>query len=356
MTTATTATNSTKTNETKAQPVVVSTGCPRGIGPEVAVVAAHQLGDIPVILIGNRDILASAAKRRGLSARFIERALDYAPEQYVNQAAPRVAVFDPGPQLSNVERGWGKPKQEDGVAQLLYVEQAFRISQKQGWALCTGPVSKEAIARSGLARAKKFRGHTEWLQHMDGAPYSVMCFQSEALTTSLVTTHVPIRRLSKMLEPQMVERATVELFDLIARLGKNRPHLAVCSLNPHAGEGELLGTEETTAIIPGIDAARARLGRRAKVSGPIGAETAYRKGAAGAFDGVVAIYHDQATIPMKLLAFGDAVNVTQGLSVVRTSVDHGTAYDIAGTGIADAQGMIQAMILATRLSRSRRKI
>ncbi len=165
-----------------------------------------------------------------------------------------------------------------------------------------------------------------------------------------------MRALSRLLSPELVERATVELFDLVARLGKNRPHLAVCSLNPHAGEGELLGTEERTAIVPGVEAARARVGRKARISGPIGAETAFRKAASGGYDGVVAIYHDQATIPMKVLAFGDAVNVTQGLSIVRTSVDHGTAYDIAGRGVADEQGMMQAMTLAGRLVQSRRRI
>ena len=132
-------------------------------------------------------------------------------------------------------------------------------------------------------------------------------------------------------------------------MGKKRPEIAVCSLNPHAGESELLGAEERRAILPGIRGAQRRVGRRAHFLGPIGAETAFRKAAAGVYQGVVAMYHDQATIPMKLLAFGDAVNVTMGLSFVRTSVDHGTAYDIAWTGVADAGGMRAALDLARRL-------
>ena len=147
--------------------------------------------------------------------------------------------------------------------------------------------------------------------------------------------------------------ATVELAELLRLLGKRRPHIAVASLNPHAGESEMFGVEESRAIVPGMKEARAALGRSASLSGPVGAETAYRKMRAGEFDGVVAMYHDQATIPMKLVAFGDAVNVTMGLSVPRTSVDHGTAYDIAWTGKADPAGMIAAMKLGEQLAKGR---
>jgi 4-hydroxy-L-threonine phosphate dehydrogenase PdxA len=164
-----------------------------------------------------------------------------------------------------------------------------------------------------------------------------------------VTTHVPIGKVPRAVQPGGVAAATFELGKLLQRLGKKRPKLAVASLNPHAGESELLGGEEARAIAPGIARARKLLGRGAEVSGPIGAETAYRKASAGGYDGVVAMYHDQATIPMKLLAFGDAVNVTAGLSIVRTSVDHGTAYDIAWRGKAHAGGMLAALALAARI-------
>jgi len=169
----------------------------------------------------------------------------------------------------------------------------------------------------------------------------------------LVTTHLPIANVPKALTPEAVRDATVQLAELLLALGKKRPTIAVCSLNPHAGESELLGQEERRAIVPGIRAAERRLGRRVKLLGPLGAETAFRKAAAGVYDGVVAMYHDQATIPMKLVAFGDAVNVTMGLSIVRTSVDHGTAYDIAWQGIADAEGMRSALELGRRLVSSR---
>src|SRR5262249_51608798 len=139
---------------------------------------------------------------------------------------------------------------------------------------------------------------------------------------------------------------------LCRSLGRQRPRLAVAALNPHAGEGGLLGDEEITRLSPGLAEARLRLaadGVVADVEGPLGAETAFRLAACGAFDGVVAMYHDQATIPSKLLGFGEAVNVALGLPIVRTSVDHGTAYDLAGTGRADARGMREALALAVRL-------
>jgi 4-hydroxythreonine-4-phosphate dehydrogenase len=216
-------------------------------------------------------------------------------------------------------------------------------------ALVTGPVSKAAIALSGVAGAAHFLGHTEWLRDLDHAPLSVMCFAAGPLVTSLVTTHLPIAKVPKELTPLGVSDAAFHLAELLLSLGKKRPKIVICSLNPHAGESELLGQEERTAIVPGIRAAQKRLGRRAELLGPIGAETAYRKAVAGGYDGVVAMYHDQATIPMKLVAFGEAVNVTMGLSIVRTSVDHGTAYDIAWTGVADAIGMRSALVLGRRL-------
>jgi 4-hydroxythreonine-4-phosphate dehydrogenase len=176
-----------------------------------------------------------------------------------------------------------------------------------------------------------------------------MCFAAKKLVTSLVTTHVPLAKVAARLTPEAVAEATHALFELLTRIGQKRPRIAVCSLNPHAGESELLGDEERRAIVPGIAQARRRLRSKAQLTGPVGAESAYRLAYAGAYDGVVAMYHDQATIPTKLVAFGDAVNVTLGLSRVRTSVDHGTAYDIAWQGKADANGMRAALRLAQRL-------
>lgn len=323
--------------------LVVSTGCPSGIGPEVSVAAAAKLKGSAAVLLGDEATLRAAAELRGIAQRRLVRWDGRARD------ATKIYFAQVGEPLGAADRKPGKPNARAGAAQLEYVEAGFTLVKSSSLAaLVTAPVSKAAIAHSGSA-ARKFLGHTEWLQALDGAPASVMCFVSERLATSLVTTHLPLGRVPRSIRPQGVSLATVELVRLLRRLGKRRPTLAIASLNPHAGESELLGGEEARAIAPGIADAARILGKSARLLGPIGAETAYRKAAAGDYDGVVAMYHDQATIPMKLLAFGDAVNVTAGLSIVRTSVDHGTAYDIAWRKRADEEGMLAALRLAARI-------
>jgi 4-hydroxythreonine-4-phosphate dehydrogenase len=324
--------------------LVVSTGCPSGIGPEVSLSAALEATGPTKVLLGDEATLRRAAEMLRIpQSRLIRwdgRARD----------PSRIFLAPVGEPLTVNDTAPGKPSARAGQAQLEYIEAGFTlVKSTPGAALVTGPVSKAVIARSGLPRARKFLGHTEWLQDLDGASSSVMCFVSDQLATSLVTTHLPLAKVPRAITKDAVARATLELALLLQRLGKKRPKLAISSLNPHAGEGELLGAEEARAILPGLLQARKKLGKSATLVGPVGAETAYRKAGAGQFDGVVAMYHDQATIPMKLLAFGDAVNVTAGLSIVRTSVDHGTAYDIAWRAQADASGMLAALRLAARI-------
>jgi 4-hydroxythreonine-4-phosphate dehydrogenase len=324
--------------------LVVSTGCPCGVGPEVSIAAAVKLKAAATVLLGDEATLRKAAGVVGIAQKRLVAWDGRA------RGAKVVYFAQVGEPLGDRDRSPGKPNARAGVAQLEYIEAGFTLVKSSSRAaLVTGPVSKAAIAHSGLARARSFLGHTEWLQALDGAKTSVMCFVSEALATSLVTTHLPLAKVPRAISAEGVADATVQLARLLQKIGKKRPSIAVSSLNPHAGESELLGAEEARAIAPGVARARKILGRGAQVSGPIGAETAYRKAANGGFDGVVAMYHDQATIPMKLLAFGDAVNVTAGLSIVRTSVDHGTAYDIAWQGRADAGGMQAALELARRI-------
>jgi 4-hydroxythreonine-4-phosphate dehydrogenase len=324
--------------------IVVSTGCPAGIGPEVSVLAASKLRAPGVVLIGDEGTLRAAAECVGVAQKRLAR-FDGTPEP------GKIAIFTTGPALSASDRKPGKPSRAAGRAQLAYVEAAYRLAKATPRsATVSGPVSKAAIARSGARGAASFRGHTEWLQKLDGAEHAIMCFAAPGLVTSLVTTHLPLGQVPRALTPSGVRDAVVELARLARVLGKRKPKVAVASLNPHAGESELLGMEETRAIVPGMELAKRALGRTASLIGPVGAETAYRLMRAGTYDAVVAMYHDQATIPMKLVAFGDAVNVTMGLSIPRTSVDHGTAYDIAWTGRADPTGMIAAMSLGERLA------
>jgi 4-hydroxythreonine-4-phosphate dehydrogenase len=327
--------------------LVVSIGCPAGIGPEVSVAAASRVRGVRCVLVGDEATILQAADLVGVPRGRFERFEPGARSQ-------KLAIHPAGPPLTSRDRAPGRPTRRSGAAQLAWIDAAYDLVRAApGRALVTGPVSKAAIASSGAPGAAAFLGHTEWLCARDGAKNSIMCFASDELVTSLASTHVPLARVPKFLTPARVRDATLGLVELLAGLGRKRPHVAVCSLNPHAGESELLGDEERRAIVPGMLAARRRLGARAKIDGPVGAETAYRKARAGGFDGVVAMYHDQATIPLKLVAFGDAVNVTVGLSIVRTSVDHGTGYDIAWKGVADAAGMSSALKLARRLLASK---
>ncbi len=324
--------------------IVVSVGCPAGIGPEVSVAAAARLRGGSCVLVGDAETIADAARLVGVSTRRL------APFEGQDSAA-KIWLHAAGPRLSLRDRRPGKPSARAGAAQLAWVDAAYDLARSSGGALVTGPVSKSAIARSGAPGAAGFRGHTEWLQRRDGARTAVMCFVSPRLATSLVTTHLPLSRVARRISAEGVANAAVALARLLRSLGARRVRLAVASLNPHAGESELLGVEERRAILPGMRMAQRELGRTAILDGPLGAETAYRKALAGDYDGVVAMYHDQATIPLKLVAFGVAVNVTAGLSIVRTSVDHGTGYDIAWSGRADPNGMLAAMRLAKRLVR-----
>jgi len=315
--------------------VAISVGCPCGIGPEVAVAAAARTREAKVVLVGDPWVIDRAAKIVGVSPK-------------------RLSTYLPSARLSEKDAPFGRPSAAAGRAQLRWIDQATDlVVSGEAHALVTGPVSKHAIASSG-GRAKSFRGHTEHLARRLAAREVVMAFWSDKLIVSLVTTHLPISLVPRAITPAKVAIAAFHTALLVRKLGKRAPRVVVAALNPHAGEQGLLGLEEERRIKPGIVVARRRLSRahvRALLDGPVGAETAIRKAAAGGYDAVVAMYHDQATIPMKLIGFGDAVNVTLGLPIVRTSVDHGTGYDIAGTGRADARGMIEAISLAVRLAR-----
>jgi len=355
-----TKTRSRKSSKAKSDLVVVTTGCPAGIGPEITLRALAKRTAGSAVVVGDRGALLAAARVCGVDDAWV-RALP----AYDRAGDARVSLLEVGPPLMARDRAFGRPSGRAGAAQLAYIEAGYRVARELSVPLVTGPVSKECIARSGLARARSFRGHTEWLEQLDGAPYTVMCFSSPIVTTSLVTTHLPLARVSKALGAAAISRAIVEICDLLLRQGVRQPRVAVCAFNPHAGEGELLGSEERQAIVPGIERARRTLtaaGKKAKAStavtilGPIGAETAFRLGAQRKFDGVVGMYHDQVTIPMKILDFGGSVNVTQGLSIVRTSVDHGTAYDIAGKGRADSGAMEAALRLARKLCGKHRRV
>jgi 4-hydroxythreonine-4-phosphate dehydrogenase len=210
-------------------------------------------------------------------------------------------------------------------------------------AVATAPVNKLAFARAGLP----WKGHTDLLAHLTGSPRVAMMFWSEPLKVVLATIHIPLASVSGALTRELVD----DIIDLssreLPRFGIAQPRLAVAGLNPHAGEDGLLGDEERKVLRPAIEAAQKR---GLRIDGPFPGDTVFGRAVRGEFDAVIACYHDQGLIPVKLLAFGRAVNVTLGLPIIRTSVDHGTAFDIAGKNVADPSSMIEATLLAARLA------
>lgn len=337
--------------------LAISIGCPSGIGPEVAVSAAASIDDAVCLLVGDAGVLARAARIVGVGAERLVPVRD--PSRELASLVPgSIGVFSPGPELSLADAPFGHPSKNGGRAQLAWIDAATDlVASGVASALVTGPVSKHAVLASEAGpEASRFLGHTEHLARRLGIDHVTMAFWSESLTVGLVTTHLPLRDVPAAITPEGVRIATVHVTELVTKLGISKPRIAVASLNPHAGEEGALGDEEARSIAPGIASARDELSRRklhAEISGPVSAESAIRLAHHGQrYDAVVAMYHDQATIPMKLIGFGDAVNVTLGLPIVRTSVDHGTAYDLAGAGKADARGMRSAALLAARLAKS----
>jgi 4-hydroxythreonine-4-phosphate dehydrogenase len=215
-------------------------------------------------------------------------------------------------------------------------------------AIATAPINKEAWAMAGLP----WRGHTDLLAHLTGAPRTAMMFYSRRLSVVLATVHVALADVPRALTRERL----IDVIELTARelpmFGFARPRLAVAGLNPHAGEHGVIGREDDAVLRPAIDACR---GAGILVDGPFPADTLFVRAVRGEFDAVVACYHDQGLVPVKLLAFGQAVNVTLGLPIIRTSVDHGTAFDIAGRGIADPGSLIEAVLLAAKLVAARRE-
>lgn len=210
-------------------------------------------------------------------------------------------------------------------------------------AIATAPVNKAAFAAAGL----EWKGHTDLLAHLCEVDEVAMMFHSPRLRVVLATVHVPLSDVPRLLTRAMVLGTLRLAAKELPRFGVAAPRLAVAGLNPHAGEGGLMGREEIDVIAPAIAAARAE---GLDVTGPLPADTVFGRAARGDFDCVLACYHDQGLIPVKLLAFGTAVNVTLGLPIVRTSPDHGTAFDIAGRGVADPGSLIEAVLLAAALA------
>ncbi|GAC1336584.1 MAG: 4-hydroxythreonine-4-phosphate dehydrogenase PdxA [Myxococcales bacterium] len=309
--------------------LAVSLGDPCGVGPEVvaAALADPRVSErIEPIVFGDRGALEEAARLRGvpLRCRLVE-----------------VTCLAPGERIPGKPAGSGAGA---GKAALAYVDAAIdAVLAGQARALCTAPLSKHRVALT----AKGFAGHTEHLAARFGAEVAMM-LSGPRLRVALATNHLALAEVPRRLTAEHLA-FVVRLCsrELSQRFGIARPRVAVCGLNPHAGDGGLFGDEEARLISPALAQAQ-REGIDAR--GPFPADGLFPRAARGAFDAVVALYHDQGLIPVKLLDFRETVNVTLGLPRPRTSPDHGTADDIAGTGTADEEPMIQALLLAARLA------
>lgn len=311
-------------------------GDPAGIGPELVVRALAARPGLNVRVFGDADILTATARGIGLPA-------------------PAAACVQPVPPGGSGGIVAGRPTLASARAQLDYLQAATDAALAgEISALCTAPISKEWIARAGFA----FPGHTEYLADRAGTVDFAMMLAGPRLRVVLATRHIALRDVAVALNAgEIVRAAVLAARALVTQFGVGRARIAVAGLNPHAGESGRFGDEEGRVVVPAIQQARARLeceGVPAVVSGPYPPDAVFRQAVLGEFDAVVALYHDQGLIPLKLLHFDEAVNITLGLPFPRTSPDHGTAYDIAGTGRANAGSFLAALDLAVRLgARSR---
>ena len=229
----------------------------------------------------------------------------------------------------------------DAIVSAVQDAQAGRVQ-----AIATAPVNKLAFARAGLP----WKGHTDLLAHLTRSPTVAMLFWSEPLKVVLATVHVPLADVPRTLTRERLDDVIALTAAELPRFGMSRPRIALAGLNPHAGEAGVLGMEEARILRPAVEAAQST---GIVIDGPFPADTIFVRASRGEFDCVIACYHDQGLIPVKMAAFGRAVNVTLGLPIVRTSVDHGTAFDIAGQNRADASSMVEAVLLAARLAAAR---
>ena len=267
------------------------------------------------------------------------------------------AVLDPRVQAVCIPRFYGPAKPEDvepypagqvsAISGLRSYEEVVRAVEDalRGYVdgIVTAPINKAAFAAAGLP----WRGHTDLIAHLCGVPQAGMMFWSEKLRVVLATVHIPLSEVPAALTKDKLRTIIRMTADAMPRFGYPTPRIAVTGLNPHAGEDGLLGREELVTIRPAIESC---ITDGINVSGPFPADTVFVRAARGDFDVVIACYHDQGLIPVKLLSFGHSVNVTIGVPIIRTSVDHGTAYDIARRGVADPGSMIEAILLAARLA------
>lgn len=329
-------------SSTKTLPRIgITMGDAAGIGPEVVVKALAGDGIFELcrpMVVGDLKFLKKASDELGLGLKF---------HQYTNAGKDTevgaINVID----LANLDETvrYGIESKVAGKASAEYIEKAVEMWKSGAIdAISTAPISKRSLALGGY----DFPGHTEFLASLTGTKEFAMSFFAENLRVVLLSTHVSLQRAIELVKKDSLVKLIVFTHKHLSRLIGRDARIAVAGLNPHASEGGMFGNEEAAEMVPAVNECRDKHG--IDVSGPYSPDTIFIRGFRGEFDAVVACYHDQATIPVKALSFGSAVNVTLGLPLIRTSVDHGTAYDIAGKNMADAESMKAAIRLAAELA------
>jgi 4-hydroxythreonine-4-phosphate dehydrogenase len=331
-----------------AKPLALTLGEPAGIGPDITIKAwlrRKELGLPAFYLLGDRDVVADRAKAMGLAIELAE----LGPEDAAEAFAHALPIVTTGYSATATP---GRPDEQSAAAALASIRQAVAdVMAGRASAMVTNPIHKSVLYRAGF----RHPGHTEFLAELAmtdrHAPQPVMMLWSPALAVVPVTIHLALREAITQLSSELiVSTARIVVADLKSRFGLKSPRLVLSGLNPHAGEEGSLGTEEITIIAPAIERL---LADGIEVRGPLPADTLFHAAARQSYDCAICMYHDQALIPIKTLAFDDAVNVTLGLPLIRTSPDHGTAFDIAGSGAANPSSLIAALRLAARMASTR---
>jgi 4-hydroxythreonine-4-phosphate dehydrogenase len=327
-------------------PLAITMGCPAGIGPELILkhfAHSENSQQSPVIVVGDKNVLQFYADRLGIDCSIIS----WLPGDDTPFANGVIPVYESS-RLAESSIQPGTFTKETAIAMTDAITSAVKAIQNgQVSSLCTCPISKEALQKSGY----HYPGHTEMLAALTASDSQVMMLAGTSLRVTLATIHCGIAQVSGMLNEKSLLKLYRTTNDSL-RIDFNipTPKLAVAALNPHAGEGGMFGTEEEQIITPSINTAK---NEDIDLHGPFPPDTIFFKAAQGEYDAVICMYHDQGLIPFKLLHFKDGVNVTLGLPIVRTSVDHGTAYDIAGKGVADPASLTAATRLAKTILNNR---
>ena len=328
-----------------AKPLALTSGEPAGIGPDITLKAWLRRKELKLpafYLLGDREFLARRASSLRLKVELAEVRAEDALATFAD-ALPVVATGH----AATAQPGQPDPSSAD--AAIASIRQAVGdVVSGRASAVVTNPIAKSVLYRAGF----RHPGHTEYLAELAATtghtPQPVMMLWSPALAVVPVTIHLSLREaIARLSSALIVSTARIVVADLKARFGLANPRLAVAGLNPHAGEHGSLGTEDLTIVTPAVEILR---GEGIEITGPLPADTMFHEAARKSYDCAICMYHDQALIPIKTIAFDDAVNVTLGLPFIRTSPDHGTAFDIAGTGKANPSSLIAALRLAARMA------